>query len=403
VSRGMQWGRLVGLMVAVLLLAVACHQPLEANQQSGDNQREGTTKQGGASDDLVVHRLTDVDEATVYIEAVGGFRDVLREVGESPEVGTGSAFIISPDGLALTNNHVVTGSAYLDVYVGGEEDPRRAEILGVSECSDLALIDIDGSNYPYLKWRDEPIEAGLQVYAAGYPEDPENPYQVPPPYRITEGSIETDEASGETALSSVQSVIEHSAVLRRGNSGGPLVDKTAKVVGVNYRTALIDSAEEISERNLAIARDEAQSLVNRLETGNVDSIGVNGQAISEGGAPTSGLKGAIAVYSVQTGTPSEKVGVRGLTYIEEHGHYIQDFITHLEGTDLALGGTMEEYCNILRAHNERDPISIEVERVTIDANTGELIGTRTLTGVLNQSPLKEEVGVPHEQGNNSEH
>ena len=64
--------------------------------------------------------------------------------------------LISPDGLAVTNNHVVAGAATLEVYVGGELDESyNATILGVSECNDLALIDINGpDDMPHLEWFD---------------------------------------------------------------------------------------------------------------------------------------------------------------------------------------------------------------------------------------------------------
>ena len=79
----------------------------------------------------------DVQPAVVQIVAQGTFRD--PEVGFADGSGLGSGFIISPDGLAVTNNHVVAGAATLEVYVGGELDESyNATILGVSECNDLA-------------------------------------------------------------------------------------------------------------------------------------------------------------------------------------------------------------------------------------------------------------------------
>ena len=96
----------------------------------------------------------DVQPAVVQIVAQGTFRD--PEVGFADGSGLGSGFIISPDGLAVTNNHVVAGAATLEVYIGGDLDESyNATILGVSECNDLALIDINGpDDLPYLEWFD---------------------------------------------------------------------------------------------------------------------------------------------------------------------------------------------------------------------------------------------------------
>src|SRR5690606_35045392 len=141
--------------------------------------------------------------------------------------GRGTGFIIDPSGIAVTNNHVVTGSALLHVWVGGEAQPRNARILGVSECSDLAVIDIDGEGYPYLDWYPGTPSVGTDIYVAGFPlGDPE--------YTMTRGIISKDSAFGETQWASVDSVLEYDATTNPGNSGGPVVDGSARVVAVHY-------------------------------------------------------------------------------------------------------------------------------------------------------------------------
>jgi serine protease Do len=85
----------------------------------------------------LVTNVEDVKKATVQIEAEGSFVD--PQVGQVYNVaGRGSGFIIDPSGIAVTNNHVVTGAALIKVWVGGETKPRNARVLGVSECWDLA-------------------------------------------------------------------------------------------------------------------------------------------------------------------------------------------------------------------------------------------------------------------------
>ena len=115
----------------------------------------------------------------------------------------------------MTNNHVVTGAALLQVYVGGETDRvYSARVLGVSECSDLAVIYIEGDGFPFLQWYEDEIDVGLDVYAAGFPlGDPE--------YTLTKGIISKARTSGETDWASVDAVVEHDATINPGNSGGP--------------------------------------------------------------------------------------------------------------------------------------------------------------------------------------
>ena len=109
-----------------------------------------------------------MEPSVVKIAAEGTFID--PEVGEQRNsAGVGSGAIISDDGLIVTNNHVVTGAALLRVYLAGESEPVNAKVLGVSECSDLAVIQIDGEGYTALDYRTDEVTPGLEVYAAGFP------------------------------------------------------------------------------------------------------------------------------------------------------------------------------------------------------------------------------------------
>jgi len=173
----------------------------------------------------LVTELSEVKSAVVQIEAQGTF---VEPEGEYTGAGHGSGFIIDPSGLAITNNHVVSGAALLKVWIGGDiSKSYNAQILAVSECSDLALIDIDGDGFPYLEWYDGSINVGLEVYAAGFPlGDPE--------FTLTKGIVSKEEADGESSWSSVNQVIEHDATINPGNSGGPLVTSDGQIVGVNY-------------------------------------------------------------------------------------------------------------------------------------------------------------------------
>ncbi|MGD8474885.1 MAG: hypothetical protein PVH59_12235, partial [Anaerolineae bacterium] len=91
-----------------------------------------------ATPDKAVSSLEGVKSAVIQIEAQGSF--VEPGVGLQMNVaGRGSGFIIDESGIAVTNNHVVTGAAFLQVWVGGEDDPLNAKVVAVSECSDLAL------------------------------------------------------------------------------------------------------------------------------------------------------------------------------------------------------------------------------------------------------------------------
>lgn len=291
-----------------------------------------------------VSGLTDVRTAVVRVVAEGSFVDPV-EGAINNVAGSGSGFLIDPSGLAVTNNHVVTGAAFLQVFVEGESEPRNAKIVAVSECSDLAVIDIDGAGFPYLEWFDGEIVAGTDIYAAGFPlGDPE--------YTVTQGIISKEKADGETSWASVDSVIQHTAKILPGNSGGPLVTPEGTVVGINYAVGL---EYDINE---AISRDEAMDVLADLMVGiDVNSIGVNGSAFSDG------EYSGIWVSGVESGSPAANLGIKG-----------GDIITKLEGLVLATDGTKADYCDILRGRNSGDPMVVEIVRF----NTGEV-----LEGILN--------------------
>ncbi len=291
--------------------------------------------------------LDKIRGATVQIEATGSFVD--PQMGAVfNAAGRGTGVIIDPSGITVTNNHVVTGAATIKVYLEGQSQPRNATVLGISECWDLAVIDISGDGYPALEFYEGDIKPGLEVYAAGFPlGDPE--------YTLTRGIVSKANASGVTYWASVGSVLEHDARIRGGNSGGPLVDMQGRIVGINY------AANEQTDQNFAIRAQDAQSVLETLRGGtNFESIGINGQAVVSDDGTVSG----IWVSSVESGSPADKSGVKG-----------GDVITSMEGLVLATDGTMKDYCDILRTRNAGDTLSIEVLRyASSEYMTGQING-----------------------------
>lgn len=350
----------LGLLVTLLGLACgvggSATTEIPAQTESpGPSETEAVTQAPQVTEEVkggAVSTLEEARNAVIQIESQGTFVNPDFTVSFNT-AGRGSGFIIDPSGLAVTNNHVVTGAALLKVWIGGDTTRTyNAKLLGVSECSDLAVIDIDGEGFPYLDWHEGPINVGLEVYAAGFP-------LGEPQFTLTKGIVSKERAGGETSWASVDYVIEHDATINPGNSGGPLLDKDARVVGINYR------GRETGQF-FAIGRDLAVTTIEQLKQDrDVDSLGINGEAFA------SDTFSGIWVYSVDSGSPADKAGLTG-----------GDIVTTLENLVLATDGTMADYCDILRSHQPTDTLNIEVLRyVTGEILVGQINGRELETAV----------------------
>ncbi|UCD42692.1 MAG: trypsin-like peptidase domain-containing protein, partial [Chloroflexota bacterium] len=365
----------VCFVILVLILLSACgsgtQEPTQEAVQSDEQVEPQETEEVEASPNEVpakegefgaISSLDEAKNAVIQIEADGTFVNPDFSVSYN-DAGFGSGFIIDPSGLAVTNNHVVTGAALLKVWIGGETGKTyNAKVVGVSECSDLALIDIEGDGFPYLDWHEGPINVGLEVYAAGFP-------LGEPQFTLTRGIVSKEEAGGETYWASVDYVIEHDATINPGNSGGPLLNADGNVVGINY------SGRE-TDQYFAIGRDLAQDVVSQLEQGqNVEWVGINGEAFVN--EDFSG----IWVYSVESGSPADKAGIEG-----------GDIITMVESLILATDGTMADYCDVLRSHDSDDTLDLEVLRYsTGEVLDGQLNGRELETTVTFTETIEEDI------------
>jgi S1-C subfamily serine protease len=216
-----------------------------------------------AYSNAVIDVTERVGPAVVRVETGSGASNV-RERG-----GLGSGIVISPDGLVLTNSHVVGASKQIRLR-DNEGIVTDARVLGVDPDTDLALLRADGARdlrYARLG-NSKSLRRGQLVVAIGNPLGFES--------TVTAGVVSAlgrsiRAVSGRT----IEDVIQTDAALNPGNSGGPLVSSAAEVIGIN--TAIISGAQGIC---FAVASNTAQFVLSEIiRHGYVRRayIGVSGQ------------------------------------------------------------------------------------------------------------------------------
>lgn len=317
--------------------------------------------------------LREVEQAVVRIEMEGRIVDVSEQGIRSARVkGLCSGFLIDAQGTIVTNNHCVTGAGLVKVYLYEDAKPRIAKVLGVSECADLAVIQIAAEDLRYLEWYGGDVYAGLPLQAAGFPGDEPQSSLNEPQYTLTPGQVSAEQADGNLPWCAVGSAFEHTAKIHGGSSGGPSVTLDAKVVGVNF------AGIEATDLNVAISVAEARGEIEKLRQGeNIASIGLNSRAevFRIGETVFSG----VWVRSVKSGSPVDQAGL-----------IPGDLIVEMEGIRLAQQGTMEEYCNIIGGRSG-DTLAVQVLRF---GNGQDLSEIPLLEGQINGTPLQQVGTLP---------
>jgi S1-C subfamily serine protease len=223
----------------------------------------------------------------------------------TPREGSGSGFIITPDGYVVTNSHVAGGASALEVTL---PDGREVagELIGDDPDSDLAVIKIGAPGLSYGRFADfGGVRVGQIAIAIG------SPYGFQ--HTVTAGIVSALGRSmrGQTGRL-LDNIIQTDAALNPGNSGGPLVDSSGDIIGVN--TAVILPAQGIC---FAIAANTAERVVIALiREGRVRRahLGVGGQdtPIARRIVRHFGLahESGVRVSTVESGSPAATAGIR---------------------------------------------------------------------------------------------
>jgi serine protease Do len=231
--------------------------------------------------------------------------------------GAGSGFFISADGFIVTNNHVVENATKITVRLSDERE-LEATLVGRDERTDLAVIKVEGADFPFVSFETEAEpRVGDWVIAVG------NPFGLGG--TATAGIVSAK--ARDIDPNGLNDFIQIDAAINRGNSGGPTFDIYGRVIGVN--SAIFSPTGGSVGIGFAIPASVAKSVTDQLRRGErvqrgylgVGIRGVPDDAIAALGLPED-FSGAV-VESVTPGGPADRAGVE-----------VGDFIVGINGVDV---------------------------------------------------------------------
>jgi len=261
--------------------------------------------------------------------------------------GGGSGVVISADGFALSNYHVV--SACGNAMKCGMADGKvyDAVIVGIDPTGDVALIKLFGrDDFPAAEMGDsDQVRVGDWAFAMGNPFLLATDFQPTVTYGIVSGVHRYQYPAG--TLLEYADCIQTDASINPGNSGGPLLDSAGRLIGIN--TAIISPSGSSAGIGFAVPVDVIKRVVPQLiEFGKIKRAGLGISLIRDDLARRWRISGVI-VRSVVEGGPADRAGIRSLEADRSGRATSFDVIVGVDGTKV------EKYDDLYRALDQREP------------------------------------------------
>lgn len=286
---------------------------------------------------------------------------VFIQAAQSGGAATGTGFVIDDDGHILTNAHVVEGANEIQVEIGDEGQSRSAELVGMDPSSDVALLDVDEDDdlTKLQMGESRKVDVGDPVVAIG------NPFGLD--RTVTAGIVSAKARQIQAPNGfSISDVLQTDAAVNPGNSGGPLLDGSGRVIGINSQIASNGGGNEGVA--FAVPIETAQDVADQLlADGEVKRayLGISGGDITAQAAEALDLpvdRGAL-VSEVYDGGPADEAGLEGSSGERQvDGQTVPDggdIITELDGEPIE---GMEDVISEVNTRSPGDEITFTVLR-----------------------------------------
>jgi len=371
-------GSAVTVLVVVALMATGV-LPVKTETTTVVHEKSATTAAATSTVALTSAAMTPAQIYNTYSAGVVEVLSTFATVSSTSPYGQssssaqalGSGFIVSTDGTILTNAHVVSnnGARATSVKVvfktqsgsGTDTTTVAASVVGVDETSDVAVLKVDPLKAPALDplplGDSSAVQVGEAVVAIGNP--------LGYDFSVTSGIVSATNRNLQSPNGSViPDGIQTDAAINEGNSGGPLIDASGHVIGINEQIASQSGGNQ--GLGFAVPINTAASVMKQLQaTGKVTYayLGVQGQTITSDIAGALGLKQTqgVLVAAVSPGSPAAKAGLKGgsqQTDLQGQPYVVGgDVITAMDGETLA---SMDELGAAIMKHKPGDAVTLTV-------------------------------------------
>ena len=253
-----------------------------------------------------------VEAASKSVVGVITYQQNVR-TGRLEEYGSGSGFIVSENGYILTNAHVVSGAAAVDVLFSDGEK-KNALIIGADVTMDVAVLKVEGEDYPALPIGDSSaLRVGEYVIAIG---NPLSTYQL---YGTVTFGVISGTAREINIDGFVNTYLQTDAAINFGNSGGPLINMSGQVIGMNSAKSVTAGYDSNGNTVSAEGIGFALPIQNVIEIANTilreggivrPGIGVTIRTVDEETAALNQLPVGCRVESLTEGAPADQAGLK---------------------------------------------------------------------------------------------